>query len=83
MHTLEGVFYSKVQVAYVRTHPKLLLEYVDAILARTKNILAAASEAALAQQVRVPWWPEEKPKAKGDTWQNSNLICTISTIAAG
>ncbi len=62
-HTFEGVFYSEAQIAYVRAHRELLLEYIDAILARTKTFLGAASLDPLAALVKIPWWPEEKPKA--------------------
>ncbi len=58
----DGV-YSEAQVAYVRARSKLLIEYVDAILERTKNFLSAATPDQLATLVKIPWWPEEKPKA--------------------
>lgn len=55
--------YTEAQVACVRARPKLLLEYVAAILARTNNFLAAASPDQLAELVKIPWWPEERRKA--------------------
>ncbi len=58
-----GSEFTEEDVGLIQPQSSTLIEYVEAIFARTKNILAAASETALAQQVRVPWWPEEKPKA--------------------
>ncbi|MBI3912856.1 MAG: DinB family protein [Chloroflexi bacterium] len=55
--------YTEAQVACVRARPKLLIEYVTAILERTKKFLAAASPDELAELLKIPWWPEEKPKA--------------------
>jgi uncharacterized damage-inducible protein DinB len=54
---------SEAQVANVRTHRQLLLEYMDAILARTRDFLRTASPDQLAALVKISWWPEEKPKA--------------------
>ncbi|MBI3535939.1 MAG: DinB family protein [Chloroflexi bacterium] len=61
-NAFDGV-YSEAQVAFVRARPKLLVEYVGAILERTKNFLDASSADQLAALVKIPWWPEEKPKA--------------------
>ncbi len=58
-----GSEFTEEDVGLVKPQPQTLIEYVDAVFARTKNYLAAASEETLAQDVRVPWWPEEKPKA--------------------
>jgi len=51
------------QVAYVRERPRLFIEYVDAIHVRTKGFLRIATPEQLAAPVKIPWWPEEKPKA--------------------
>ena len=51
------------QVAYVRAHPRLFIEYIDAIHTRTKDFLSIATSDHLATRVKIPWWPEERPKA--------------------
>lgn len=58
-----GSEFTEEDVGLVKPQPSTLIEYVDAVFARTKSYLATTSEETLAQQVRVPWWPEEKPKA--------------------
>ncbi len=58
----DGV-YSETQVSYVRARPKLLIEYVDAILDRTKNFLDRATPDELATRVQIRWWSGERSKA--------------------
>ena len=51
------------QIAYVRARPKLFVEYVDAIHARTKNFLSTSAPEELGTLVQIPWWPDQRPKA--------------------
>ncbi len=55
--------YNESRVVRVRARPKVLCEYVDALLGRTKNLLDAASGEQLAAPIKIPWWPEVKPQA--------------------
>ena len=58
----DGAF-TEAQVACMRAQPKLFLEYVEAIHARTKNFLDSVTPEQLSTLVQIRWWPEEKPKA--------------------
>lgn len=57
-----GSEFTEEDVGLVKPQPTTLIEYVDAVFVRTKRYLGNASADDLAQQVRVPWWPEVKPK---------------------
>lgn len=55
--------YTETQLAPVRAHAKLLIEYIDALNQRTKEFLDRTTPAELATRIQIRWWTEERPKA--------------------